>query len=93
MIDKQLATLQSISEALAGIAGELGKAEDLVADRSTLEAFQGELQCMEAEIRANKLPSSLQRRRGMGRVIADSWPLASPLGATIISAEQRYLAL
>jgi|LauGreDrversion4_2_1035121.scaffolds.fasta_scaffold2199377_1 transposase len=93
MTKKQLVSLQLIREASAGIVSELAKTQELVADRRTLEAFQRELQAMEAEISSNQLPPLSQRRRGMGRVIVDSWPLVSPLGAKILAAEQRYLAL
>jgi transposase len=93
MTKKQSVSLQLIREASAGIVSELAKTQELVADRRTLEAFQRELQAMEAEISSNQLPPLSQRRRGMGRVIVDSWPLVSPLGAKILAAEQRYLAL
>ena len=93
MTKKQSESLQLIREASAGIVSELAKTQELVADRRTLEAFQRELQAMEAEISSNQLPPLSQRRRGMGRVIVDSWPLVSPLGAKILAAEQRYLAL
>jgi len=93
MNEKQLAVLHLIEAALEDIADELAKEQDLVADRRTLVAFQRELQAMESEIKANQMPPSQQRRRGMGRVIADSWPLSSALGLKVTSAEQRYLAL
>lgn len=93
MTEKQLTTLRLIDESVAGLTTELAKEGELVADRRTLEAFQRELQGMKTEIRDNQLPPVQQRRRGMGRVITDGWPLTSPLGAKILSAEQSYLAL
>ncbi|MET8183701.1 hypothetical protein [Streptomyces sp. NPDC005336] len=46
---------------------------------------------MAEQLSASKLPPREQRLRGVSRVIADSWPHDSPLGAMILESEQLYL--
>ena len=93
MTSKQVAALELIDKAREEIESELAKPQNLITERGTLEDFLRELDLMEGEIKDNRLPAPAKRRRGMGRVIAVSWPLSSPLGETIVSAEHAYLAL
>jgi len=89
---KQQAVLKQVIEAVDGIAAELSKADsELIANRSTLEAFRVQLVKISKEIETDSIPSKKGRRSSMGRVIVDSWPLAHPLGEKIVTAEQAYL--
>ncbi len=92
MTPKQQAVLKRANEAIDGIAAELSKADsELVANRSTLEAFRVQLVKISEEIESGNMPPINGRRSGMGHVIVDSWPMGYPLGEKIITAEQAYL--
>lgn len=92
MTKKKETVVELLAMAIEGIASELSKEDsNLVASRVTLEAFRLQLQKMIADVESDDLRVSINRRSGMGRVIADSWPLAHPLGERILAAEMAYL--
>lgn len=94
MTSKQQEALNKVIEAIDCINAELSKFDkEFSYNKETLESFRNELEKIFAEIQSGILPPRNQRKRGMGRVIVDSWPINSPLGCKIISAEHSYLAL
>jgi hypothetical protein len=55
-----------------------------------LDACKEELCEMLAQLESGCLPPPNQRLRGMGHMIADSWPINSTLGDALLLAEQAY---
>ncbi|MFI1680611.1 hypothetical protein [Streptomyces sp. NPDC020607] len=56
-----------------------------------LTSLRRQLAQMAAQLSTPQLPAKDQRVRGIGRVVADSWPYDNPLGGTILEAERLYL--
>jgi hypothetical protein len=89
-------TLQRIREAQRAVAEELSLR---LAGRQTtgtldeLTVIQKTLAEMEIRVTTSTVPSKVLRGRGMGRMISDSWPLASPLGTLVLEAEEAYVRL
>lgn len=80
--------IEGIDRALAaGLANPNGPAGSV-----QLERFRSSLLDMRRTLETGQLPPRRERHRGMGRVIADSWPPENELGNLILIAEQRYLA-
>lgn len=91
--EQEVASTQ-ISAARNSLAVELSKSDrDLVASRTMLETFRLQLKAMADNVTRGTLPPRGTRKAGMGRVIADSWPLDHPLGEAIVFAEQTYIGL
>lgn len=63
-----------------------------VGNEAVLSRFRTILQKMKSDLAGGCLPPKDQRNFGMGRVVTDSWPYDSKLGALILSAEQAYRA-
>jgi hypothetical protein len=86
--------LAVITRALRGIDEELDRhaaGQGRVSSAKQLASIRAQLSQMELQLSSPELPPRTERLRGVGRVIADSWPYDSPLGSTILEAEQLYL--
>ncbi|MBI4661065.1 MAG: hypothetical protein HY735_19715 [Verrucomicrobia bacterium] len=57
---------------------------------SQLLTCKQQLQAMIAELESGSLPPKDERLRGMGHMIADSWPTDSTLADALLLAEQAY---
>lgn len=55
-----------------------------------LDACKEQLGEMLDQLESGHLPPPNQRLRGMGHMIADSWPTNSTLGDALLLAEQAY---
>jgi hypothetical protein len=64
-------------------AGIVGVATQLV-------ECQNQIEEMIVQLESGHLPPKNQRLRGMGHMIADSWPINSQLGDALLLAEQAY---
>jgi hypothetical protein len=84
-----VAAIEAIDEELR--AHEVGRGH--VSNARQLAAFRSSLESMKHQIDSGAMPPRAERLTGMGRVIADSWPFNSELGALILEAEQRYLRM
>jgi hypothetical protein len=94
MNPKQETAFNRVIAALDDLLVELSKIDrELVARRTTLDAFCLQLKKMATNIETGDLPPKTERKSGMGRGVVDGWPLAHPLGEKIIIAEQAYLGL
>lgn len=85
--------LAAAERALRGIEQELERhaaGRGTVGDPGQLDRLRGQLVLMARELAAPPLPPEEQRSRGIGRVVADSWPHYHPLGGMILAAEQLY---
>lgn len=58
-----------------------------VGELRQLEKFRSQLLAMDREVLEGEISGHCL---GMGRAIADSWPLDSALGGSLIAAEQAY---
>jgi hypothetical protein len=86
--------LAATERALSGIDEELERhaaGQGSVSSTGQLTQIRSQLTRIADQLASPELPPKEQRVRGMGRVIADSWPYDSPLGAVILKAEQLYL--
>ncbi|MFH8608422.1 hypothetical protein ACH4D5_13170 [Streptomyces sp. NPDC018029] len=85
----------AVSErALSGIDEELARhaaGRGSVSNPGQLAALRAQLLQVVQQLAAPPLPPKDQRLRGIGRVIADSWPYDNPLGGMILEAERLYL--
>ncbi|WKJ90898.1 hypothetical protein QZJ86_01875 [Methylomonas montana] len=92
-MSKRDVALQRINEAIIAIQEELKRCEfgkEGVSNPHQLVVFLQELRQMESEL-GNRDPALPRKRtHGLGRVIADSWPLGSVLGDLIVRAEIAY---
>ena len=86
--------LANINKAISEISGEIARLDDgqqgAISNAQQLQKFLSQLEAMRDEISANSVSGNLL---GMGRVIVDSWPFDSPLGRTLLAAEQSYKLL
>ena len=86
--------LAATERALSAIGEELARhaaGQGSVSSTGQLTQIRGQLTRIADQLSSPELPPKAQRVRGVGRVIADSWPYDSPLGAAILEAEQLYL--
>ncbi len=86
--------LAAIERALSGIDEELERhasGQGSVSNPAQLATLRTQLVQAARQLADPPLPSKGQRLRGIGRVIADSWPYDNPLGGMILEAEQLYL--
>lgn len=84
----------AVERALAAVTEELGRHAQgvgAISDIDQLLKMRSQLEEMQGQLSSGNLPSRDSRTRGLGRVIADSWPLGSELGEVILAAEQAYL--
>ncbi|MEV0639654.1 hypothetical protein AB0I77_32910 [Streptomyces sp. NPDC050619] len=83
-----------IERALSGIDEELERhaaGQGRMSSPGQLASIREQLTQMAQQLSAPHLPPKEQRLRGVGRVIADSWPYDNALGGLILEAEQLYL--
>jgi len=92
MNGKQRTALEKVHKALEALEQEELKGETswVFASRQQIEMFRSELKKMASELAANNMPPTRERSSGMGRVIADSWPLTSSIAEAILVAESAY---
>jgi hypothetical protein len=86
--------LAATEQALSGIDEELERhaaGHGRVSSAGQLTSIRDQLTRMALQLSSPPLPPRPQRVRGVGRVIADSWPYDSPLAALILDAERLYL--
>ena len=81
-------------QALSGIDAELERhatCHGRMSSTAQLTFIRGQLAQMAEQLSSPPLPPRQQRLRGVGRVIAESWPFDSPLASEIMEAERLYL--
>jgi len=86
----------SLHEAISAIEHALTQEEAPESgstSRSQLQQFQESLRAMLQIVDCTDYMRGGTNVRGIGHVIVDSWPLHSPLGRTILKAEQEYFDL
>ncbi|WP_399926915.1 hypothetical protein [Streptomyces kanamyceticus] len=86
--------LAATEQALSGIDEELERhaaGRGSVSNPGQLAHLREQLVHVVQQLSAPPLPPKEQRLRGVGRVVADSWPYDNPLGGMILEAEQLYL--
>ncbi len=86
----------SLYEAISAIEHALTQEETPESgptSRSQLQQFQESLRAMLQLVDCIDYMRCGANIRGIGHVIVDSWPLHSPLGKTILKAEQEYFDL
>jgi hypothetical protein len=86
------AAVQKINVALEALNREATLREDewVFSSPQQVAMFRSELERMKRDLKSSADSSNDKKSPGMGRVIADSWPLTSELGALIIAAEKAY---
>ena len=86
--------LANINKAISEVSDEIARLDDgqqgVISNAQQLQKFLSQLEAMRDEVSENSVSGNLL---GMGRVIVDSWPFDSPLGATLLAAEQSYKSL
>ncbi|WP_369259832.1 hypothetical protein [Streptomyces sp. R35] len=86
--------LAATEQALSGIDEEMERhaaGHGRVSSPRQLTSIRDQLAQMALQLLSSALPPKPQRVRGVGRVIADSWPYDGPLAALILDAERLYL--
>lgn len=86
--------LAATGQALSGIDEELERhaaGHGRVSSAGQLASIRDQLTQMTRQLSSPPLPPRPQRVRGVGRVIADSWPYDGPLAALVLDAERLYL--
>lgn len=61
-------------------------------DFPAIRIVRAELVDMRTHLDAHGGPERPPRRRGLGRLVTDSWPLKSDVGTAVIAAEMAYEA-
>lgn len=64
-----------------------------VSSETQLRLIKDKLLSMQTQVESDNLPSRQERIRGIGRMVADSWPFDSELGSVLIDVEQSYLKM
>lgn len=93
---KKQSALDAVETAIAAIDDEISEhvaGRGRVSSLLQLDAFHADLEAMKRQLLSDTVPPRDHRLTGMGRVIADSWPFDSPLGASLLRAEQQYLSV
>jgi len=93
-VDKMAKALGLVRAALDAVKNALGTGDGARSDvptRPQLEQCMVTLEAMQFALERGELPRAGERETGMGRSIADGWPLESEVGVAIIAAERAYL--
>ena len=92
-MNKKSKAIALARKALAALAVEFDRHKEgrgTVGDAGQLRSFESHLQEILAQLESGHIPPSNMRKLGMGKAIADCWPLDSELGDLLSSAEQAY---
>lgn len=64
-----------------------------VSNEAQLQLIKEKLFAMLIQVESGNLPLKQERIRGIGRMVADSWPFDSELGSVLLDVEQSYLQM